>query len=185
MTKVFIIHGTGGNPNGNWFPWLKSELEKIGCEVIVPKFPTPEGQSLDAWNGEFRKYINKIDKNTIVVGHSMGVGFLLSVLEQINVKVKGAFFVSGFLELLGNDFFDNLNKTFVQKEFNWDKIQGACDKFYLYHGSNDPYVPVKYAQDVANKLGVKLNIIDNGGHLNTESGYTEFPTLLNDIKKTI
>ena len=37
MTKVFLIHGSHGSPEENWFPWLKQELEKAGLEVIVPE----------------------------------------------------------------------------------------------------------------------------------------------------
>jgi esterase/lipase len=44
--KVFIIHGVGGYPEENWFPWLKAELENRGHEVHVPQFPTPENQAL-------------------------------------------------------------------------------------------------------------------------------------------
>ena len=45
--KALIFHGTMGSPNGNWFPWLQSELISKGWDVDVPAFPTPEGQSLD------------------------------------------------------------------------------------------------------------------------------------------
>lgn len=41
MANVIIIHGAYGNPEENWFPWLKKELEKLDCRVFVPKFPTP------------------------------------------------------------------------------------------------------------------------------------------------
>ena len=63
--NVFIIHGIYGNPNENWFPWLKTELEKKGHEAIAPKFPTPIGQSLESWLKIFKKYEEKISSETI------------------------------------------------------------------------------------------------------------------------
>ncbi len=33
MVNVLIIHDTEGSPEGNWFPWLKIELEKIKNEL--------------------------------------------------------------------------------------------------------------------------------------------------------
>ena len=53
MTNIIIIHGSYGNPNENWFPWLKSELKKLKCNVFVPKFPTPENQSLESGSRDF------------------------------------------------------------------------------------------------------------------------------------
>ena len=120
MTKVFIIHGTGGNPERNWFPWLRKELEKEGCTVFVPKLPTPEGQSLDNWMFEFQdgSYYSLIDEDSIFVGHSLGPAFILSVLESLKLPkpVKACFFVSGFLGLINNKQFDDLNKTFTTKK---------------------------------------------------------------------
>ena len=54
--KFFIIHGSYGNPNENWFPWLKKELEKEGCIVFIPEFPTPENQSLKNWMEIFNDF---------------------------------------------------------------------------------------------------------------------------------
>ena len=97
MTNVFIIHGAYGHPNENWFPWLKSELEKLGCKVFVPKFPTPENQSLENWLKVFKDYKQYLNENSIVVGHSLGPAFLLNILENLDKPIKAAFL---FLVLL-------------------------------------------------------------------------------------
>ena len=182
MKTAIIIHGSYGTPNENWFPWLKSELERLNYKVFIPKFPTPENQSLESWLNIFEGYKKYLNKNTILIGHSLGPVFILNVLENIDKKIKACFFVSGFLGLLNNRDFDTINKTFVNKEFNWDKIKNNCCNFTLYHSDNDPYVSIEKAKELSNKLNSKLNIIKNAGHFNEKAGYTKFDILLKDIK---
>lgn len=101
MKTVFIFHGSYGSPEENWIPWLKKELERIGVKVYVPKFPTPKNQSFTNWLKVFEKYEKYLDCNSIVVGHSLGVAFLFSILEKIKTPICSAFLVSGFVDLLG------------------------------------------------------------------------------------
>lgn len=185
MTNVFIIHGTEGSPEGNWFPWLKSALEKLGCRVFAPKFPTPEGQSLESWLKVFEDYKKYLDKDSIVVGHSLGPAFLLSVLEKLNHPIKAAFLVAGWIGLLGDPHYDPLTKTFADREFDWSKIKKACKKFYVFHGDDDPYVPLGRGRELARNLNAELVIVPKGKHLNAEFGYTRFELLLGMIKKEL
>ena len=86
--NFFIIHGVYANPEANWFPWLKTELEKRGFEVIVPKFPTPLDQSLESWLRVFSHYEDKINEETVLIGHSLGTAFILNYLEKTSKKIK-------------------------------------------------------------------------------------------------
>ena len=42
MKRVFIIHGWGGNPETEWIPWTKKQLEKKGFQVEVPEMLTSQ-----------------------------------------------------------------------------------------------------------------------------------------------
>jgi uncharacterized protein len=193
MTNVFIIHGAYGSPDENWFPWLKAELEKLGCTVYVPKFPTPENQSLKSWRKAFERYEKYLDSDSIIIGHSIGAAFILNVLENLEndgrktdrKRVKAAFFVSGFIGKLDNPEFDELNKTFADKEFDWQKIRKNCGKFYIFHSDNDPYVPLAKAEELGMYLGVRPRIIKGAGHFNKASGYAEFEEILGIIKDEV
>lgn len=186
MSKTaFIIHGTGGNPESNWFPWLKRELEKLNFTVFVPKFPTPTNQSLENWLKIFEKYFSFIDKETIFIGHSLGPAFILSLLEKLNKPIKASFFVAGFTGKLNNSYFDHLNQSFSDKTFNWAKIRKNCKKFYVINSDNDPYVPLEKGEELAKNLHTKLVLLKNSGHINSESGFTSFEFLLSKIKKEI
>jgi len=184
--KLFIIHGSYGNPKENWFPWLKQELEKLGHNVFVPEFPTPKNQSLENWMFEFQDgmYYDMVDEDSVFIGHSLGPAFILSLLEKIEIPkpIKSCFFVSGFIGSLNKSEFDKINKTFTEKEFNWDKIKKNCKKFKMYHSDNDPYVPLEKAKELAKKLECELKVIKGAGHFNEKAGYTKFELLLQNIK---
>lgn len=177
MRTVFIIHGAYRHPGENWFPWLKENLEKQGYKVLVPKFPTPENQTLEKWLDVFSQY--EVDKETILIGHSLGVPFILSLLERF--KVKSCFLIAGFCTLPENQFKEGM-RTFV-KDFNWKQIKQNCKEFYIFQSDNDPYVPLSKAEEVAKKLGVEITTIKGAGHFNAEAGYTTFPALLQKIKE--
>lgn len=183
--KFFMIHGAYGNPEGNWFPWLKQKLEELGHEIHIPKFPTPEDQTLETWMKVFQPYMDKIDEETIFIGHSLGPAFILNILEKIDVKVKACFFVAGFAGFIGDEQFDSINKSFVDREFEWNRIHENCEQFYVINSDNDPYVSIIKGKKIAAKFGTETITIEGAGHFNTDAGYTEFPQLLEYINLSL
>lgn len=183
--RVVIIHGAYGSPGENWIPWLKRELEKLNCEIVVPRFPTPKGQELNKWLAILNKAIPKWNGDIIFVGHSLGPTLILKKIEELEKPIKAAFLVSGFLGKLGLKDFDAINASFFEKGLNWKKIRQHCQNFFVYNSDNDPYVPLSHGEKLAKNLGVKLNIVRNAGHINTAAGYTKFPRLLENIKRFI
>lgn len=181
--KFFIIHGSFGSPNENWFPWLKNELEEQKHTVIMPTFPTPEGQSLNSWNKVFDKYLNDIDGDTILIGHSLGCAYILNLLEQ--VSVKAAFLVSGWIGSLSIPEYDDVNYSFTDRDFNFDKIKQNCNQFIIFQSDNDKYVTVDKGKELAKKLDTGVILVENAGHFNTESGYIKFKLLLEKINEIV
>ncbi len=181
-TNVIIFHGAFGHPKENWLPWLKSKLEKLGCEVYIPKFPTPKNQNLKNWLKVFRNYQQYLNKNSILIGHSLGVAFILNILERLNYPVKASFLVAGFIGLLNNPVFDKINKTITNRQFKWQKIKQNCKKFYIYTSDNDPYIPIEKGKEISKNLKVKPKTIKGAGHFNKAAGYDKFELLLKDIK---
>ncbi len=189
MRTVFIFHGVGGSPKENWFPWLKKELQYNRCNVIVPQFPTPEGQTLENWLKVFEECmvgsgLSEEDmRDAIFIGHSLGGLFMLSLLEKYQIKM--AVFVASFGKLPGNKFDDGM-RTFAppeRQEFDWRQICENCHKFLVYHGDSDPHVGLGTAQQLARNLHAKLELIRNAGHFSGSTGFVKFPLLLETLKK--
>ncbi len=146
--NAFIFHGTAGHPQENWFPWIREKLEARGLEVFVPRFPTPEGQSLEAWLKVLEHLRGKINRDTIIIGHSLGGMFALKLLELLEQSVKLAVFVAtpiGVGEIKNYD----ADKAFAGFDFDWEKIKANSKNFIVYHSDNDPYVSLENGQELA------------------------------------
>lgn len=184
-TKVIIVHGTGGKPEGNWFPWLKTALIARGQEVIVPRLPTILGQSLKSWKRAFYNEVGQIQPNMILIGHSVGAGFVLNLLEESKCPVIASFFVCGFLGKLDLPSYDVLNESFVCHDFNWQKICQNYGSCCVINSDNDPYVPLAKGEELAQKLKVPLTLLPGAKHINAEAGYTSFPFLLERMESCL
>jgi len=179
MKQALIVHGSGGKPDQIWFPWLADKLKKKDYDVISPQFPnTPEDQILENWLKTLGSY--ELSNDCTAIGHSLGVPFLLNVLERR--PLKAVYLVAGFTGLLENQF-DELVETFSNKLFDWKRIKKNCQQFYILHSDDDPYIAPEKTIDLAKNLEVSPILIQNAGHFNSAAGYYEFDFLYNLIQK--
>lgn len=188
--KFVILHGTEGSPEGNWFPWLSKELEKLGHKTIRPKLPTPEGQSVESWTKVINDAVKNLggpDEETVIVAHSMSPMAVCHYLVKYDVKIGAAFFVSGFTDYVDElEPYHTVNPRFFDKDFDWEKLKKNCSKIICFAGDTDPYLPQEVLKRFTKLCGAKkFIIVPKGGHLNAESGYTTFSLLLETIKKEL
>lgn len=183
--KVVITHGSFGDTQENWIPYLRDNLASLGFNVITPQFPIGETQNLQNWTETFKNEVGELDQNTILVGHSIAPAFFMSLLSNVDIKVKAIILVSGFLHDLGVEEFDNVNHSFTHAEFDWEKIKNNFKYGHSFHGIDDPYVPLWMGEELATNLEIELTPIEKGGHLNIAAGFKEFPELLNKIKEMV
>lgn len=179
---AFIIHGAFGNPEENWIPWLKKQLIDLNYQVIVLKFPTPEGQNLENWLKVFEKYLKLVNKETIFVGHSIAPAFIIDLIQAYKLKIKAAYLISGFYKTIGNNTFDPINKPFFLENIDWQLVKNSIGKIFCFYGDNDPYINQDVFENFIDNLSAQKTIIENGGHLNASAGFLEFDQLLSQIK---
>jgi predicted alpha/beta hydrolase family esterase len=183
MNNYFIIHGTYGSNKGNWFPWLKEQLENKGLECIVPQFLIGNEQNYDNWKIVLDSYSNKIDEDTIFIGHSLAPIFIIKYLLEKKIKIKALILVSGFNNYYVNEEYDKCNKSFYINESNISDIHNYCNSIYCLYSNNDPYIKLSELERFANALDAKKYLIKDGGHLNSEFGYIKFDEILSIIEE--
>lgn len=172
--NYIIIHGSFGSKDGNWFPWLKDKLKDK--DVVVPQFPIGvDCQNFENWSKVLDEL--KVDKDTIIIAHSIAPIFVCKYLITKKIKVKKLIFVCGFNNYIGNNLdMDTVNKPmFID---NLSDVKQYCNDIICFYSDNDPYVKFEVEKGFADTISTKQYIIHNGGHINAESGYTEFEEIL-------
>lgn len=181
MKNYFIIHGSFGNSNEHYLPWLKSNLEKQG-EVICPDFPIGvNNQCFDTWAQVLNSYKDKINSDTVFIGRSIGPIFCIKYLIENNLHINKLISVSGFnnYSVDGGDYDKVNNSMFVD---NLEQFKKHCNETVCIISENDPYVNLSALKEFSSKLANNTINIKDGGHFNADSGYGEkFEELLKII----
>lgn len=193
MRNIFIFHGSYGNPQENWFPWLKNELEKLGNRVFVPQFPIPKiqdeaysGHSLKKWMSSFDKYHKYINTKTIIIAHSRGCIFTYNLLPTLKNYIDCLFLIAPWKSFRWYPKGWKKTDSFHKKSFNWDKIREKVKYIELYQSTNDD-TPVSEGREIAKNLRAKYIVVKNAGHFNVayNEKFKKFPLLLENINKRL
>lgn len=184
MSNYFIIHGTLGNPNENWFPWLTEKLMSAGKEVIIPHFPGAEDQNYDNWSKLLMYYydLGLVNEDTVFICHSIAPIFICKFLVKNKIEVKALISVSGFNAILNNEL-DELNKTFLMEEKELIKVEKYIKYIYCFYSDNDPYIPRDELEKFIYILKGGKCLVKGAGHFNLDSNYKEFPQMIEAIDK--
>lgn len=177
--KVIFIHGNGGSsPDDHWFPYLKTELEKLGFQVIAKQFPDAVHARSFYWL-PFLKDVLKADENSILVGHSSGA--LCAMRFAQDNKLLGSVLISAMHTDLGikserlSGYFDT--------PWDWQKIKDNQKWIVQFASTDDPWIPIGEARFVHQKLNSQYREFTNQGHFGCDRDKQEFPELLEAIKK--
>lgn len=188
MRTIFIFHGSYGNPEENWFPWLKTDLEKLGESVVVPRFQIPEndqeGHRLDEWLKKFEQYRTLVNEETIIVAHSRGCSFTFQLLPLLGVKIDSLFLVGPFVDYdqWRPDVYKEYD-SFQARPYLWKRLRQLVSHVEVLQ-STDDVIPVSEGQFIADWLKGSIRLFKDAGHFNvaTYPRFTQFPELLDRVK---
>lgn len=189
MKNALILHGAGNNSQGNWFPWLKTELVNRGYRVWVPDLPHSDVPRKKVWLGTiFSDRDWKFDESSIIIGHSAGATLILRILEQLpeDVHINKAILVAGPVQLGTKQEYFPYKRDLTKDQFDWKKIKASAKHFYFVHSDNDKYeCGVDQGKILQKHLGGVLVFRPGEGHFNLEQGkhYQRLPFLLEFIEK--
>lgn len=158
------MHGLGGNPQENWFQWLKLELEKKGYLVIVPELPNSDFPKVSEWLTAFQLVVQKYGEG-VIVGHSLGgvlaAHYLLSGGNALKVISVAAPFNKLRLIPAIDEFMIDFSPL---QEIIETKLKTT--KFVVFQSNDDPYVPESHGKSWAKLLDAEYRLLPYRGHFN-------------------
>lgn len=184
MKRAVILHGTDGNPDSNWFMWLKSQLESQGYKVWVPLLPNNHTPNRQVYN-DFLLDSGWDFTDNIVVGHSSGAVSVLNLLMDDRCPtIQAAGMVGVWAHMEGTDLgTEQFKDLFPSQGFDFSKIKNSARHFLYIHGSDDPYCPIEQAKWLAKQTGGNFVTVPNGQHLGANRReLTELTDLIQSLR---
>jgi predicted alpha/beta hydrolase family esterase len=176
--KVLLLHGWGGSDFPHWQSWLAGEIAKdYGC-VDFLRFSDFERPKRDVWMQELLNTLEDL-KPDIVICHSLANTLWMHICQTQQIqKVQKLYLVappSLHCEI------QELKEFFPQQ---LPATLNAADTL-LVCSDNDPYMNLAEAKELQENLNIEMKILENAGHINAESGYGQWPWMLQEIKKEL
>lgn len=172
--RFLILHGwENRRPQEHWQWWLADQLRGQGEQVLYPQLPDPDHPSLTTWTELLHAELRQLgDGERIVVAHSLGSTLWLSAAVALtpDQQVHRVALVSP------------ASPTFLAgapavAEFARVPLGTGGAETRLVCSDEDPFNP-EGARAMLAGMRLDTDVIPGGGHLNVDSGYGPWPSML-------
>lgn len=173
--RVLLLHGWGGSDFPHWQSWLAGEIAKEYGHVQFLRFSNYDAPKLSLWLEELQEALAAF-KPDIVICHSLANTLWFHLCDANAMQeVQKLYLVAPpsmecKVEELSEFFPIKPPKNLYAKET------------LLIASTNDPYMSEEEAKALQKELRVELKVLQNAGHVNTDSGYGEWPWMLEEIR---
>jgi predicted alpha/beta hydrolase family esterase len=168
VEKVLILHGWGGSHDPHWQYWLSQELKNHQIDVLFPTLPNEDYPNLLEWKEAVLNYLDTFKPSKVIL-HSLANTLWLHLIGDKRFKEVSTLLMVAppALEL---DIFElqcfNLKTP--------PNFYGAKEGLMVL-SSNDPYMQLSEGEMLAQQLGIKTLILQDAGHINSDSGFGAWP----------
>jgi hypothetical protein len=163
--NFLILHGLEGSGPGHWQTWLAARLRAAGERVAYPDLPDADLPSLPAWHSALQGELDALPEGeTVVVCHSLSCLLWLHHVADGGAQADRVLLVAPPSE----------TADVPQIAAFFPAPQPALTGARLVCGDDDPYCP-EGAQNVYGSLGIPVDVLPGGGHVNPDAGYGPWP----------
>lgn len=192
--KIILLHGFAGKPHG----WRKDEL-KQRCKVNEIEFFAPE--LIENFNPTLswqlqqltELYGNIVDKNTIIIGHSLGAPLAAHFVEKMNKKIDKLICIGPANPTQSFETIDDplvaenhvWLRKYIDSPINYQKVLKNTNQHIIYLSDNDPYIPYTETKEYFEIHTPKAKILSFKKHRHfSSSDMTTFAPLLEEISSS-
>ena len=172
-----IVPGWEGSGPGHWQTLLAAQLLDAGREVRHPDFADVDHPHLAEWLRALRASMAGLpDDGFDVVAHSLGAVLWFHHVATPHDSPRPA----RVLLVAPPSPTTTIPEIaeFFPPPLDIDAVRHAADGTVLAGSDNDEYIPEGLAAAYGSPLKMATSIFPGAGHLNTESGYGDWPNVL-------
>jgi predicted alpha/beta hydrolase family esterase len=172
-----VVPGWNGSGDGHWQTWLEERLREDGRDTRRPPFADLDHPDLPQWLAALRESVADLPADGYdVVAHSLGAVLWLHHVADPGPSPRAARVALVAPPSPGTAIPDIA--AFFPPPTDVDTLRAGADGTVLVAGDDDPYLPEGVGAAYGLPLKIATTVIPGGGHLNTESGFGEWPAVL-------
>lgn len=162
-----MLHGWGGSDDPHWQAWLAGEIVKNYASVSFPLLDNPHFPSKNRWMKQVKALLLEFQPD-IVICHSLANILWFHLCHEGEIAPIKRLLLVAPPKLTCE--IETLKTFFPLKA----PLNLFAEEALLVTSTNDPYMTTQEAEALQNALKIEMTVIENGGHINTASGFGEW-----------